>query len=572
MSAAVTAPGALPDPVGSTAAPGRRSRTPGWATVLLVVGLAVQLAPLLLLGHVLTQDGPAHVDSAWVLLHHGDPGVVGDALREHYLLDLSPVPNLLTTGLLAALLPLLGPDWAEKAVVAGFVLALVLGLRYALRGVDRRAGWLAVAALPFAGSHLVAYGFYNFVWGVALSLIAMGVALRAREGWTAARTVALALLLLLTWSAHLMPEVAAVGVVGALAVGRLLASRREAGWGPALRRHVAGPALAVAPTVLLTGWYVVTGGGDHGEVVGGPSLVRVGWLLSMYRPLVVGSWWELPSALLVAGTLLALLVVAVRRRGAPADGGTTDAALARSDRAVLGLSTVLAALAVLVVPSRLGQEYGFLPDRLAWFPPLVLLLFCATRLPRRTTTHRLVAGLLVLAATVAALVRLPTQLADERAADELLSVAADIPAGSTFLVLRFDGHEAALAPLPRAPDPLRHVSSRLAIEAGAVDVGHYEAAFPYFQVRFTAEPGIRAAIDPEREGIERVPPTVDLPAAGRDLDHVVVVGLDRAPAWVRSDDRTSRVLDDLRAGYEEVAVSGPSGYASVWRLRDTAVE
>ena len=572
MSAAATAPGALPDPVGSTHRPRAR---PGWPVVLLVVGLAVQLAPLLLLGHVLTQDGPAHVDSAWVLLHHDDPGVVGDALRENYLLDLGPVPNLLSTGLLAALLPLLGPDRAEKAVVAGFVLALVFGLRHALRGVDRRAGWLAVAALPFAGSHLVAYGFYNFVWGVALSLVAMGVALRARDGWTAARTAGLALLLLLTWSAHLMPLVAAVGVVGLLAVGRLLATRGTAGRGPALRRHVAGPALAAAPAVLLTGWYVVTGGGEHGEVVGGPSPVRVGWLLSMYRPLVVGSWWELPSALLVAGTLIALLVVAVRR-GGPAttdhEATAADPALDRADRTALGLATALAALAVLLTPSRLGQEYGFLPDRLAWFPPLVLLLFCATRLPRRTTTHRLLAGLLVLAATAAALVRLPTQLQDERAAEELLSVAAQIPAGSTFLVLRFDGHEAASAPLPRAPDPLRHVSSRLAIEAEAVDVGHYEAAFPYFQVRFTAEPGIRAAIDPEREGIERVPPTVDLPAAGRDLDTVVVVGLDDAPAWVRSDDRTSRVLTDLQAGYEEVAVSGPSGYASVWRLRDTTVE
>ena len=565
MSAAATAPDALPDPSGATAPVRHR---PGWATVLLVAGLAVQLAPLLLLGHVLSQDGPAHVDSAWVLLHHADPGVVGEALRENYLLDLSPVPNLLTTGMLAALLPLLGPDWAEKAVVAGFVLALAGGLRYALRGVDRRAGWLAVAALPFAGSHLVAYGFYNFVWGVALSLVAMGVALRARGGWTAARTVALALLLLVTWSAHLLPEVAAVGVVGALAVGRSLTTRASAGWGPALRRHAAGPALAIAPTVLLTGWYALGGGGEHGEVVGGPSVVRLGWLVSMYRPLVVGSWWELPSALLVAGTLIALLVVALRRNGAPVEGAD---ALARADRTALGLATVLAALAVLVVPSRLGQEYGFLPDRLAWFPPLVLLLFCATRLPRRTTAHRLVAGLLVLAATAAALVRLPTQLQDERTADELLSVAADIPPGSTFLVLHLDPYEPALAPLPRAPDPLRHVSSRLAIEAGAVDVGHYEAAFPYFQVRFTAEPGIRAAIDPEREGVERVPPTVDLPAAGRDLDYVVVAGLDRAPGWVRSDDRTSQVLDDLRSGYEEVAVSGPSGYATVWRLRGATV-
>jgi hypothetical protein len=34
-----------------------------------------------------------------------------------------------------------------------------------VRALDRRAWWLAAAALPFAGSHLVAYGFYNFVLG-----------------------------------------------------------------------------------------------------------------------------------------------------------------------------------------------------------------------------------------------------------------------------------------------------------------------------------------------------------------------------------------------------------------------
>jgi hypothetical protein len=181
--------------------------------------------------------------------------------------------------------------------------------------------------------------------------------------------------------------------------------------------------------------------------------------------------------------------------------------------------------------------------------------------------QRTAAGLLVVAATAAALVRLPTQLADERLASEFLSVAPAMPPGSTFAVLRFAGYQAALAPLDGKPDPLRHLSSRLAVEVGGVDVGHYEALYPYFQVRFRPD-GVRAAIDPDLTGLDAVPPWVHLGEAGDRLPYVLVVGLDRAEDWVRSAHRTADVLADLHAHYVQVAVSGPTGDVSVWRLRD----
>jgi hypothetical protein len=542
--------------------------------VLLTAGLAVQLAPVLLLPVVLTQDGPAHVDGAWVLLHHGDDDAVGAALRTHYAVDLSPVPNMLTTLLLAGLLGVVGPDVAEKVVVSGFVVLLVAALRFALQGVDRRAGWLAVAALPLAGSRLVAYGFYNFCWGVALALLVLGVALRRRDGWSTGQAVTAALLLVLTWSAHLLPWAVAVLVVGGLAVGRWTVALRggDRPW-PAAARDLVPPALAVLPGAALSAAYLLRGGGEHGAVAGGPSPERVWSLLSMYRPLVVGSRWELVPAVAVALVLGALAVVALRRREvAPArpEPPARLAAAARADRWVLGAATVLALAGHLLTPTRLGAEYGFLPDRLAWFPPLLLVLFCATRPPRRTALQRAAAAVLVLAATAAALVRLPTQLADERRAAELLSVAGDVPPGATFAVLRFAGHQAALAPLRGEPDPLRHLSSRLAVEVGGVDLGHYEALYPYFQVRFRSDPGVRWAVDPGLDGLDAVPPWVHLDAAGDRVQYVLVVGLDRAEDWVRSAHRTAGVLADLRAGYVQVAASEASGDVTVWRLRTPA--
>jgi hypothetical protein len=227
-------------------------------------------------------------------------------------------------------------------------------------------------------------------------------------------------------------------------------------------------------------------------------------------------------------------------------------------------SNLAAVAGYLLTPSRLGAEYGFLPDRLAWFPPLLLVLFCATRPPVRAAARLAVAGALVLAATAAVLIRLPTQLHDQRVAAEELSIADDLEPGSTFAVVRFTRYSAQVDPLESGPDPLRHLSSGIAVRADGVDVGHYEAVFPYFQVRFV-EPSVRSRLDPGLDGLEHLPPSVDLPAVAGQLDYVVLVGWADAPASVRQDPGVLRLMADLRAGYRQVATSSPSGVVNLWK-------
>ena len=87
---------------------------------------------------------------------------------------------------------MLGADAAEKALVAAYVVLLPLALRYALRGVDPRADWLAVVAVPFTPHYLFTYGFYNLCLGLGLGLLVVGLALRQRDGWTPRTTALLA--------------------------------------------------------------------------------------------------------------------------------------------------------------------------------------------------------------------------------------------------------------------------------------------------------------------------------------------------------------------------------------------
>jgi hypothetical protein len=527
------------------------------AGVALAVGVVVQLLPLLLFPTVLSQDGPAHVAGAWVLLHSGDGDATGTVLREHYRTDLTPVPNMLATLLLAALLPLAGPDGAERLLVAGLVLGLVAALACAVCALDRRAWWLAAAALPLAGSNLAAYGFYNFVLGVIGALLVLAVALRRRDGWRVPATAGLAGLLVLTWGAHLLPWVFAAGSVLVLAAVRTVGAVRGGRSVPAaVRRHALPVLLAVLPSGALTVRYLASGEGPPAEGEGLPSPGRLVELLTGLRPYVTG-WGEERLPALVTVAVVAVLAAAALRRTRSAGAGL------RAEQVALGLLLAGVTAVYCLTPDRLGADFGFLAARLAWFPPLLLVLWAATRLPG-PRIGAAATVLLVAASSAAALGRLPAQATAADEVGELLALAEQIPQGSTVAVLQYD--RSVVSPGTGSPDPLRHESSRLAVRVGGVDVGHYEAVHDYFQVHFDGPPYLRQRLDadPQLRGLERIPPVVDLPAVRGDLDAVVVLGLDRADADVRRAGGTRAVSAELRTHYTQVATS-PSGLAVLWR-------
>ena len=516
---------------------------------VLAAALALQLLPLLLLDRVVTVDGPAHLLGGSVLERYGEP--VADVVRRFYEVDLSPVPNLLTSFLLAGLLEVVGPDLAERLLVAAYVLLLVLGLRYALRGVDPDAGWLAVAALPFVGSYLFFYGFYNFCLALGLLLVVAGVALRRRDGWSPGAVVALALLLLLTWSAHLLPLLVAGLLVAVLAVIRALDARRA---GDPVLRHLLGPALAGLPVLALTAAFLASPAAAHGAAVRRP----LGQLALSYvttgGPLVVYSPPEYVPAVAVTAVLVTLAVTALRQ------GRWTP------ERVALAAAFLLTSAAYFVSPAQYGPEYGFLNDRWSYLPPLFLLLAAAGPAPSRRLRTGCTAVLLVAALALVAL-RVPTEVGYQRDVAEMLSVVPQVPPGSTLLQVTLTRRPPRLPDARnRARDPLRHLTGRVAVLTGGVDLRHYEARLPYFPVRFRAGQDLGARLGPAGAGLDDVPPTFDLRVAAERVDVVLVVGRQQVdPAALGP--RTRQLLEDLSAGYALVATSSRSRLTQVWVRR-----
>ena len=131
--------------------------------LLTLVAASVLLAmPFLGLHHVNTIDGPADVLGGRILGNLGNEPIV----RHYYVVSFTVVTNVLAQLLLAALMVAVTPTWSEKILVAGYVVALPLAVRYAIRSVNPSAGWAALVWLPFVVSFMLLFGFYDFCYAM----------------------------------------------------------------------------------------------------------------------------------------------------------------------------------------------------------------------------------------------------------------------------------------------------------------------------------------------------------------------------------------------------------------------
>ena len=181
----------------------------------------------------MTQDGPAHIYTAFVakdlIFHrHTSP------YHELYRVQKKPLPNWTCTLLLAGILTVFGPDYAEAILMTLCLLVGYGSLAYCMGSLSQRgppllfANWLMQSWFLWAG-------FYNFYLGMMLLPLAIGMYLRHRD-----KLAILSGSLVLLFFTHLVPAALALLTLGILGIWM----RR--GW---------KLALALAPTAILIGVY-----------------------------------------------------------------------------------------------------------------------------------------------------------------------------------------------------------------------------------------------------------------------------------------------------------------------------
>lgn len=317
---------------------------------LILAALCVLLAGvILLLGPILTNDGPAHLAMAHFYRVAGDPAA--PMLNRVYELNPTPSPNQLGHLAMAALVGLLPPLAAEQALQLLCLLGIPLSGWLLLRRIAPEAAWLALFLLPVAMQRVTLLGLYNLALSIAGCLLCLWAWLALRDRPGVARALVLAGLLLLTLAAHVSGWMAACVALGTLG-GTEAVLRLRAGQG--LRQALRPPLMLLA--CLLPGLGLALGflGTDGGGAIayGAGPLERLRRVATGEAFATIGR----PSTfagLLLTVTLGALFLLALPRlRRAGWDEATR---LRRLPFVMLPLAFLLL---LLVVPEQAGGGWG----------------------------------------------------------------------------------------------------------------------------------------------------------------------------------------------------------------------
>ncbi|MEO6811243.1 MAG: hypothetical protein ABI353_19205 [Isosphaeraceae bacterium] len=423
-----------------------------------------------------TQDGPAHLYNAHILVESLSPG---SPFKAVYEVRWAPLPNRVGHLTLMALVATFPPWAADRAMLTLTLVGLATSigwLRWRVqgwRGMSRAAPWATLLAMNVAWL----WGFSSFLIGSCLFALTLGAWWSARDRFGPRAAATLTALLVVGYFCHLVSlGLTAVGLI-MLALATPGPNRmRRIGWTVAalsvlaplavVYRTLAGPGQPLRPTWNL--------------LAGPPSLANWGAHLTWVDPLTLARKTLVPflgfrpgwAALIVpaAWFVLALMVLALAtfRQGRLG----RDGAIAR--RGWLAAALVLLA-GGLVGPDSLGPAHGeFLPQRVALLGLIALTPVLDFGGPGRL--NRLAGGLLIVALGLQSAFVWDYAVRSSRLAAEFLQARQHVGqrerVGTLLLDLRG----------PYRANPLLHMDCLLGLGNGNILWSNYEAAHYYFPV------------------------------------------------------------------------------------------
>lgn len=524
-----------------------------------IVLLVCHLLPIWVFPFTPTQDGPDHQALTHILREYDKPEA--GLLRQYYELNEEALPNWFIFFVMGDALGFLPVPWAEKILLTAYVLLLPLSVRYALRAIDPRAGFLAVLVFPFTFTFFFHMGFFNFCFSVVAFFFAVGYWLRHGERMGILRTAGLALLVLWVYFCHPSTLVVTVTVLLALAGWRVLLDLRAGPdrrlW-PGVRRWLIAPVLACVPAVALMASFV--GPRADSPIAMMPLKIKAISLATLHSLASLSYWTVFPAFVLA---ILFWVVIALCLRERLRQGQ----ALKVEDGLLLTVCGLV--IAFFIAPDQLSSG-GFINDRLLLFPYLTAILWFSTF--RHSVRRRLAIQVATAGIALTLLGMLASKYAEiNRDLAGIVAAGEHIEPDHTFLFLSY-AHQGmgdrGTMPSFRT-SPFLHAGGYIGARKRLADLSLYQAHADFFPLYY------RRLMNPyrrlrTREGsIESRPPVVDLlsypmKTGGRGrVDYVLVWGLSRE----REDKRKVRmVLDQLEAEYDLIH-SVEDGRVRLYRAR-----
>jgi len=545
--------------------PALELRRPGaWIAPTIFAALVVlHVLPIWLVGYFPTQDGPLHVENVLALL-----GYRGSPLLQHwYVANWGAQPNWLTQAILAGLLQWVGPLTGEKLVLTFYTVLFPLGFR-ALLPPGRDGWWAALAAFPFVHAFPFQMGFWNFCYGLALALLAVGFWLRTRGRLGPVRWLVLAILSVLLFLAHSVAFAGACVAIGVLLSWRFALALSRARGRPARRRVVlrgyarraAAAALAALPAAVLLGTWVLA----HSDRASSRlPLSELAAKLATSYALVSIDRREIPLACVVSLVLfvgvvhLALVRASTARALRPHDGWL--------------LAALAFAVLYFAVPEVVAAG-AHVSDRLALFSLLSVTAWIATGAAPAIVVRRVALALAGIA-VVATGIRFDKQRMLSAHVEEYVAAASALAPNRVLLPIPVSPHgprDENGRNLGYRVKPLLHATGWIVARNGGVDLKNSQAFTDHCPVRFPDGNNPILLLAGSVARMEGEPPCIDLRAAETaKVDYVLVYGV--TPEALASP-CGARMAAELRSRYEPVYRSSPTGMLEVWRPRQPGAQ
>lgn len=530
--------------------------TKRFETTLFLVLLGLHLLLIWAFPFTPTQDAPDHQALTHILREYHEPGA--GLLRQYYQLNTEALPNWFIFFVMGQVLGFLPVPVAEKVLLTAYVLLVPLAVRYALKALDPRAGFLAVLVFPFLFSFFFHMGFFNFCFSLAAFFFSVGYWLKHAEEMGIGRTMILALLVLWVYFCHPSTLVVTVTVLVTLAGWRaLLALRAQPDrqiW-KSILRWLLPPVIAALPALGLMSSFVKSRADSPIVMM---SLWRKVWSLTTLHSLASLTVWTIPVATVLALLFYAVAVLCLRERR------SQGRRLQVGDGLLLTVAGLI--LAFFVAPDQVSSG-GFINDRLLLFPFLTAILWFGTleHPARRRLGVQVVAAGIALAFLGLFAVKY-AQL--NRGLAGIAAAGEHVEPDHTFLYLSY-AHQGqdGKGKLAFRTFPFLHAGGHVGARTRLADLSLYQANADFFPLYF------RPALNPYRRlsgpggWIEGSPPVVDLlgypKRTGGTVDYVLVWGLQKER---EGEPKVRKVLDQLAAGYDLV-YNAQEGRVRLYRIR-----
>jgi len=522
--------------------------------------LVLSLLPVWASGRFfVTGDGPCHVYNSKVLLDY----MLGrnlDFYGGFYDLNLHLQPNWLSHISLAVLQLIFAPEIAEKIFLTGYVLLFGFGLRYLLRQINPESIFLSAVGLLFVWHHLLASGFYNFAFSIAIFFWLGGYWLKNRENLAGRHLAILMAGWVVLYFTHAMGAVFSLVLVGSASLTEWLRAARSDGAGAAWEKYkqlLLRTGMAALPMLGLLGWYywktpAITGTDSRTFADLWENLIQL-------RSLILFNSTERDTVKAVAIFTGLLLAGAIWLR-------FRNRRLEKGDFFIL-----LVALAAWQYFSPANSKAAGLqiPLRIQSFIWLGLLLWSATATFPEWVRRNAPAAAAVLL-VVLTFLRFPTQRRASDLVEDYMWCVEKVEDRSTVLVLNYDfnGLDKQGRQIANRQWPFIHAADYLGAYRTVIMSDNYEATKPYFPINWRWQRNMYSQTDKDGINFENRPPRADIlsykrRSEGYDIDYVLFLSYD--PRFY-DHDYAREIMGQVYQGYEHVAFS-PNGKGELWRRK-----